>query len=442
MTKKSQRDEAFDQAVSRIPRIRTGTDSVRIGECNSIPESSRALARRAWMLARALDGDSLNGELERLDKEDRHLIRRILRSKPENRQDTYDRCLEGLGQEEKKRLVKAVSAVDLEAADPDEVGTMSQAAERVKGVKWFWFAWIPFGFVTLIAGAPGIGKTTFVIYALIRAVVLAFALPDGSRGPKRPGKVLLIDTESRQAINIDHMRQWGIPLNQVITPYPNPLETVLLDDPQELDNIREVIRVHKPDLVVVDSLRAAHRQDENSSKVGNVLDRLGEIARDTNAAVVVVHHCKKGDPERPLTMDDVRGSNSQVASAVSVIGIEAPDAGNDWRKVSILKSNVSAQPTPIGFKHVGGKPEFGPLPEPAKRKTELTRAEAFLRRELAAGERPASELEELAYKREHFSEATIKRAKRKLHVTSKKQGKRWFCSLPGNEGAQEGTGGK
>ncbi len=157
------------------------------------------------------------------------------------------------------------------------VATMADASKLIAGVRFLLRGWIAFGMLTGVVAEPGIGKSAFVLYALVRAVVLGCDWFDGSKGPK-PGYVLWIGTENDTALTLQRMRDWNIPMDRVLLPFDDPLATVNLADAEHLERIEKLVNDYKVKLVVVDSLRGGHNDDENNSRVGRVLQQLAAIA--------------------------------------------------------------------------------------------------------------------------------------------------------------------
>ncbi|MBR1157200.1 AAA family ATPase [Bradyrhizobium sp. JYMT SZCCT0428] len=91
--------------------------------------------------------------------------------------------------------------------------------------------------------------------------------------------------------------------------------------------VAEMIRTIKAkqiDVVIIDPLVSAHRIPENDNNGMDVVAKaLARIARETNCALMVVHHMTKGKDER--TSDNVRGA-SALANAARVVRVLNPMA--------------------------------------------------------------------------------------------------------------------
>jgi hypothetical protein len=204
------------------------------------------MQRRAWLIQKAIDGHVLNGELERVDSDDRRLLRGILRSKPENRRKTLERHLSSLDHEEKEWLSQAILASDAADPDPDMVANGLDLLKQAAELSWLWRGWIPFGLLSMVAGSPGIGKSSFVLDALGRPVMMGANWPDGLRGPKTPGSVMWVDTEASQGILAHRIRKWRLPGARIISPFDDFTRSISLESAEDLDELRESIRVQRP----------------------------------------------------------------------------------------------------------------------------------------------------------------------------------------------------
>ena len=86
-------------------------------------------------------------------------------------------------------------------------------------------------------------------------------------------------------------------------------------------------------------------------------------------------------------------------------------------------------PDPFGFEITDEGLTFTECPEPNQRQSKLDEAEDLLKRALAEGPRPASEVKEEA-KREGVSEHTLRRARRDLCYCVRERGARNRCVRP------------
>jgi hypothetical protein len=320
-----------------------------------------------------------------------------------------------------------------ERSEDDASSNWKVMAAKVGSVKYLLRNWIPYGMLTGIIGEPKIGKSAFVLGALVEPIITGKDWFTGQTRSK-PGYVIWCDTERRAAINTERFQKWGLPAERIITPFNEPLDVININSLTHIALLQRTINYYHAKLVVLDSYRGAHEGDENKSTTVNLLKALAGVCQATQTALVVVHHTKKLFPDEEVTANAARGSSAFIAAVGCVLGIERPDPQSDWRRVSVLASNVCQQPPPRGYRwrDDGKGLEFGPAPQrPAqvRQQNEQERAEDWLIDQMPNPEEwyDAGRLEAQA-KAEGFSSSTLKRARKALGIESVKKGKGWFWS--------------
>ena len=178
-----------------------------------------------------------------------------------------------------------------------------------------------------------------------------------------------VDTESSQIILATRIRLWNIPPKQLISPYGDFNRTIDLES-QDLDVLRESVRIQKPRLVVIDSLRSAHKSDENSSRVGGVLEPLTSLARDTGAAFLVIHHLRKIFPGMEVDIGVHQRVQQPNRTMPPIPDRQYPEPNSRWQKLVIVKSNVGLIPPAIGFRVANKGLEFGHYRTPEEKNRE------------------------------------------------------------------------
>ena len=327
-------------------------------------------------------------------------------------------------------------AIGTESDDLIRTASMADVAKIVKGIRWLVQDWIPFGMVTQVVAEPGIGKSAFVLDGLARPIICGTDWFTHAKGPNEPGCVVWCDTEGSSAINVQRIKDWGLPADRIKVPFDDdPLRPVNLTDAEHLERIESVINQYETRLAVIDSLRGSHDGDENSSRVGQVLQRLSGIAERTGAAIVVVHHTRKLQVDEEITANSSRGSNAIQAMVRSQIAIDKP-AGGDWCRVQVLKENLGIKPRPIGFRISSDGLEFGEAPQRPRRETKREQAQDWLKENMEPGRwYQAAKL--LA--RAEFTETALRRARNKLGITKPdcvrktKRGWEWMLPVPGEK---------
>lgn len=271
-----------------------------------------------------------------------------------------------------------------EVEDVSEIVGMADAVKAVGDVKYLVKDWIPYGMLTGIVAEPGIGKSAFALGALAKTVATGCRWFNNYAGPK-PGYVLWCPTENDLAITLKRMKDWEIPFDKIKLPLPDVLQAVDLTDISHIQRIEHLVSKLKVKLVVIDSLRGGHADDENSSKVGHIMKSLSSLAERTGTALVVVHHIKKLMSDEEVTANSSRGSNAIVAMMRSMIGIDRPDKNSKWCRMRVLKENLGIAPKSIGFRVTGEGLEFGDAPQKQVKTTVLDKTAEWLKEKLKSG---------------------------------------------------------
>jgi hypothetical protein len=146
--------------------------------------------------------------------------------------------------------------------------------------------------LTVLSGESGCGKS-WVAQALCTGVARGETVGGFECAE---GKALYADGEMGPAMFVDQrLRPTG-----VIEPEFEYLDMMGLDvsTPADLEWLRREIEADGANLVVLDSLRrlAPSKPENDSDAMAPVVGALAKLARDTGAAIVLVHH--KGDGEK------------------------------------------------------------------------------------------------------------------------------------------------
>jgi AAA domain len=143
---------------------------------------------------------------------------------------------------------------------------------------------IPLVGVTVLAGAPKVGKT---LLASQRAL--------------ETGKTALLIIEEGSLAGISYrLRRQAEDLN-VDEPPLSVLHRhrVRLDNAGSVRRVRDLVASLRPSIVVMDPLNRLHGADENRpTQMTPVMDALAGIAYDSETAVLAIHHLAKPSQER------------------------------------------------------------------------------------------------------------------------------------------------
>lgn len=205
--------------------------------------------------------------------------------------------------------------------------------------EWVWAGRIPCGTVTVLAAPGGIGKSFFAADLAAR-VSRGDVMADGTPG-SHPAPVVYIGLEdSPEASTVHRLTAAGANLGNVIDASESPSGTPF-DVTADLPWLREINdQVGGIRLVVVDTLSAA--SPVSLTAVATVRNRvirpLLAFARDTGAAVLVVHHTTKAG--------EIAGSKAIVDGVRQVLMIERDAADPRIRQLGIYKTNIASDQTP------------------------------------------------------------------------------------------------
>lgn len=326
-------------------------------------------------------------------------------------------------------------APPLKEEEPPEVKTFADMAGMIGPIEWQWSGWLPKGMLTILAGESGAGKSGLAL-RLAACFLRGEPWPDGTPFTGQKGAVLWCEAEAAQAVNLDRARAWSLPLDQLYTPLPNPLDDLKLDLEGHRAMLANKAALPEVRLVIIDSLRGVlGRGDENASETLNFIKWLAELARDTQKPVILTHHLRKRSifDTEGVELERLRGSSAIVQTARVVWALDVPDAGQrDNKRLSVIKSNLSKFPEPVGMAIDDQGVRFGAAPTMPKVETLADRAIDMLLALLAREPRPAAEIQ-AEFDQAGISIATLKRAKARLGVISVKDAHGWKWALPAIE---------
>lgn len=188
-----------------------------------------------------------------------------------------------------------------------DVGRMLR--EPAPPVPWIVDDVLARGYLTLLPGREGVGKSLFVM-ALVVGVVTG-----ESTGPfaTTPGRVMVVDAENGEGELHRRLRALGLApgAEERLSIFTTEAGDLL----NERDELAAAVAAEAPDLLVIDSFRATWRGKENASEeAGPAVDYVRNLARRADWAVALIHHAGKVGAE-------YRGSTAIGASVQAVVHV-------------------------------------------------------------------------------------------------------------------------
>lgn len=324
---------------------------------------------------------------------------------------------------------------DPESPNQPTGGTWADMAKVIGSVSYQWPGWLPDGMLTMIAAESEMGKSILAL-RIAKCYLSGAPWPDGTPFTGQPGGVLWAEAESAQAINMTRAIEWGLPIDQIYTPFPDTLQDVILDNDRHREQLSAM--ASRPDirLVIVDSLSGGNaRTDENSAAMLGLVKWLAELAKNTGKPVILTHHLNKlvVFESQAITLGRVRGNSAIVQIPRVVWGLDRPDPNSRATRLSVIKSNLGKKPAPLGFTIDSQGPQFtSEAPEAPRVETLQDKAADLLKALLKRGPQPATKLE-AEFKDAGLSWDAAQKAKAKLGIVTIRQSGHWEWALPASK---------
>ncbi|SFN53857.1 AAA family ATPase [Dokdonella immobilis] len=313
-------------------------------------------------------------------------------------------------------------------------------------IRWLWPGWLARGKLHLLAGAPGVGKSTLGM-ALAAAVSSGGRWPSGSSAPT--GSVLIWSGEDDPGDTlIPRLRAAGANLDRVffVGDVADAEGVRYFDPARDVQALSiEADRIGNVSLIVADPVVSAVAGDSHkNTEVRRALQPLVELADRIGAAILGITHFSKGSQGRDPT-ERVVGSIAFGALARVVLVAAKSAEGEDGppRMLARAKSNIGPdgggfgydlEQVDIGQGMQASMVRWGATLDGSARELlgaaeevmgdvadAITSAEQFLRQILADGPVPAKQVKSDAGNA-GVAWASVRRAKTRLGVITRKDG--------------------
>lgn len=169
---------------------------------------------------------------------------------------------------------------------------------------WLVDEWVAKGDLVLLFGEPGLGKS-IIAQSLAVAVAEQQSRWVGHELSPGSGRVLYVDEENPFDVIRNRLRDLGLKKGKNNIRYLHN-QGIRLD--RQADLLLDEAFSWEPELIVLDSLTRFHTKDENNAgEMGRLFnDGIRPLARETGAAVIVIHHA--GKSESASSYNRARGS--------------------------------------------------------------------------------------------------------------------------------------
>jgi len=301
-------------------------------------------------------------------------------------------------------------------------------------ITWAWPPWLPNGFLSMLLADQEMGKSLLLLY-IAACFLLGWPWPDGAPFAGQAGDLLWCEAESSQGLNYARAKTWGLPLDRIKSPLADPLDDVMLDNPDHLQAIENWARRPRTAFVAVDSLTGASQRDMNDARMFHIVKCLADLARDTGKPIQLSHHIRKLtllDERGVVTLQQGRGSGAIFQPARCVWAIDTPDPNDEnTRRLALIKNNILGKRAadPLGF-IVGEKGlTFCDAPMKPHQETQADRAGDLLRALLRKEPKRSTEVQE-EIESAGLSWDAAKRAKRSLGIVATRRDGVWWWGLP------------
>ena len=295
--------------------------------------------------------------------------------------------------------------------------SLLELAETLQPIAWLWENWLPVGMISMLAARPGTGKS-LVALDLCRRIIAGEAWPDGSTQTRPGASCIYVDAENVPAIlnkRAVEWERWGMDRRRIYPVIPDQEHDIVnLGDDHYRDLLWNMAYKLQPALIIVDSLRDILPAGESAVEdVRSTLAFLSNLAVQNSAAVLIVHHLRKGQQSGQLALfdsidlDQVSGSGYIGGRARVIMGLTKVQTGpkpdkNGPRKLEVVKTNLGEYPADMGITFEKAPPDGLRLnwtetaPERYQEPTERDGASEWLLAYLAEAGEPVNPKEVIA----------------------------------------------
>lgn len=219
---------------------------------------------------------------------------------------------------------------------------------KIEEQEWIVDKLIPTKSIGVWTGKRGSLKT---FLGLNCAFSIASGTPFLGKYSTKQGAVIYLDKENGYPImkKRSSMITKGMGLNNENLPVAFIcFSSLKIDKQSDLEKIEEMIKIHKPILLIVDTYRRGIRFDENDAgKVSKLfVDDLRPIVERNDVSIVLIHHDRKGQGHGD-EMDEIRGSSDLANYSDFILKNERERTDSKNIILKQLKNRNAAEENPI-----------------------------------------------------------------------------------------------
>lgn len=298
-----------------------------------------------------------------------------------------------------------------------------------KETKWLWYPYIPAGAITLLFGNGGMGKS-WITCSIAADLSQGRALPGMDR-PLPPQKILMVSAEDDPGrIILPRMAALNANMDNIFVS-----EQQFILDEAGIRALEDAMAEYAATILFIDPLVSylGSKIDMNKSNESrSMMGPLGEAAKRTGTAVVVVHHERKDSKGK--AQHRAMGSADFTNSVRSALLVDEAKGGT--RYMNHVKHNWSSQGASLAYLIDGDVFQWDGLfddIEPAPRistNSLKSKAQAWLINYLKDGPVPSKDVFAAALAA-GFTERTLTRAKMGAARSKKLPDGEWLWELDG-----------
>jgi hypothetical protein len=220
-------------------------------------------------------------------------------------------------------------------ADPWKAYSLADAYQERPPVEYITGKLFELPSLNIVYGAPGTMKS-FLMQDLATCAMagLDWLMP----APWQPGRAergyttrqtpaIWLDFDNGKNRTLNRFEALGrgrnLPENSPITIYSMPNPWLYADKPESIGTLAGRIKERAARLVIIDNLgNVSGDADENSAEMGKVMSHFRQLAEDTGAAIVLIHHQRKGNGTDGRAGDTLRGHSSIEAALDLALKVE------------------------------------------------------------------------------------------------------------------------